>query len=92
MLDHYGRCQAQHRRLTEVSNSLGSAICVVLNNHLMSVVALRALKHAEVEPHHACRHDASEHHMSMALWAGRAMDVNVDVFGQRMGFGHDEIP
>ena len=54
----------------------------------MNVVALRALKGAEVEPH-ACRHDASEHHMSIALSADRAMDVNVDVFGQGMGFWHD---
>jgi hypothetical protein len=27
--------------------------------------------------------------MSIALWAGRAMDVNADVFGQGMGFWHD---
>jgi hypothetical protein len=54
----------------------------------MSVVALRTLKGAEVEPH-ACRHDASEHHMSLALWAGGAVDEGADVFGQEMGFWHD---
>jgi hypothetical protein len=54
----------------------------------MNVVARWALKDAEIEPH-ACRHDASEHHMSIALSADRAMDVNVDVFGQGMGFWHD---
>jgi hypothetical protein len=54
----------------------------------MNVVAFRALKGAEVEPH-ACRHDASEHHTSIALSEDRAMDVNVDVFGQGMGFWHD---
>jgi hypothetical protein len=65
-----------------------STECVVINDHLMSVVALRTLKGAEAEPH-ACRHDASDHHVSLALWAGRAVDENADVFGQGMGFWHD---
>ena len=54
----------------------------------MNVVALRALEHVEVETH-ACGHDASEHHVSMALWASGAMDVNVDVVRQQIGFLHD---
>jgi hypothetical protein len=54
----------------------------------MRVVAFRTLKGAEAKPH-ACRHDASDHHVSLALWAGRAVLVNVDVFGQGMGFWHD---
>jgi hypothetical protein len=54
----------------------------------VNVVALWAFKGVEVEPH-ACRHDASEHHMSIALSADRAVDVNADVFGQGMGFWHD---
>jgi hypothetical protein len=54
----------------------------------MSTVAFGTLKGAQVEPH-ACRRDASEHHMSLALWAGGAVDENADVFGQEMGFWHD---
>jgi hypothetical protein len=54
----------------------------------MSVVALGTFKGAEVKTH-ACRHDASEHHVSLALWAGGAMDESADVFGQGMGFWHD---
>jgi hypothetical protein len=54
----------------------------------VNVVALRALKRAEVETH-ACRHDAGKHHVGMALWASRAMDLSVDVIGQEIGFLHD---
>jgi hypothetical protein len=54
----------------------------------MNVVALRALKRAQVETH-ALRHDASEHHVSMALWTGGALDVDVDAFGQGMRLWHD---
>ena len=35
------------------------------------------------------RRDASEHHLSMAFWAGGALDVYVDAFGQGMGLRHD---
>ena len=54
----------------------------------MNVVALRALKRADIETH-TCRHDASEHHVSAALWASRATDVKVDVVRQEIGFLHD---
>ena len=50
--------------------------------------AVRALKGLEVETH-ACGHDASEHHVSIALPARRAMDVKVDVVRQEIGFLHD---
>jgi hypothetical protein len=62
--------------------------CIGLNHHLVNVVAFGALKRAEVETH-ACGHDASEHHVSTALWASGAMDVSVDVVGQEIGFLHD---
>jgi hypothetical protein len=54
----------------------------------VKVIALGALKRAEVETH-AHGHDASEHHMSMALWTGGALDMNVDVVGQGMRLWHD---
>ena len=54
----------------------------------MNVVALRALKRADIETH-TCRHDASEHHVSAALWASRATDVKADVVRQEIGFLHD---
>jgi hypothetical protein len=38
---------------------------------------------------HTRRHDASEHHVSVALWASRAMDLEVDVVWQEIGFLHD---
>jgi hypothetical protein len=34
-------------------------------------------------------HDASEHHVSMTLGAGGAMDVSVDLFGLGTKFCHD---
>jgi hypothetical protein len=40
--------------------------CIGLNQHLVNVVALGALKHVQIEPQ-ASGHDASEHHASMAL-------------------------
>jgi hypothetical protein len=52
------------------------------------MIAPGALKRAEVEPH-ACGHDASEHHVGVALWAGGAMGINVDGIGQGTGFRHD---
>jgi hypothetical protein len=54
----------------------------------VNVVALGALKHAESETH-ACRHDASKHHVTMALGASGVMDVIVDVFGPGTKFRHD---
>lgn len=54
----------------------------------MNVFALRALKRADIETH-TRRHDPSEHHVSVAPWAGRAMDVKVDVVRQEIGFLHD---
>ena len=62
--------------------------CIGLNHHLVNLVALRALKRADVETH-TCRHDASEHHVSVALWASRTMEVKVDVGRQEIGFLHD---
>ena len=49
---------------------------------------LGALERAEVETH-AVRHDAGEHHLSTASWAGGALDVYVDAFGQEVGLWHD---
>jgi hypothetical protein len=54
----------------------------------VNVFALGTLEHAEVETH-AVRHDASEHHLITASWAGGALDVYVDAFGQGMGLRHD---
>jgi hypothetical protein len=54
----------------------------------MNVLALTALKRVEIETH-ALRHDASEHHVAMALWTSGTMNVDVDVFGQGMRFWHD---
>ena len=65
--------------------------CISLNHHLVNVVALRALKRAEVETH-TCGHDASEQHASMALWASGAMDLDVDIVRQEIGFSHDAFP
>jgi len=53
----------------------------------MNVVAFGALKDVEVETQ-ACRHDTSEHHVSLAPWAGGALDLNVDVVGQGVRFRH----
>jgi hypothetical protein len=69
-------------------HSSGSSECAGLDYHLLNVFALGTLEHAEVETH-AMRHDAREHHMSTASWADGALDVNVDAFGQEMGFWHD---
>jgi hypothetical protein len=57
----------------------------------VNVIALRALEGAEVETN-AGGHDASEHHPSMALWAGRALDSNIDMVRQEIGFLHDAFP
>jgi hypothetical protein len=55
----------------------------------VDVLALRALKRADIETH-TCRHDPNEHHVIAALWASRAMDVKVDVVRQEIGFLHDD--
>jgi hypothetical protein len=62
--------------------------CLVGDHHFVNVVAFGALKGAEVEAR-ACGHDAGEHHVSLALCTSRAMDLNVDVVGQRTRFWHD---
>src|ERR1700694_4671881 len=65
--------------------------CIGLNHQLVNVVALGALKRAEIETH-TYRPDASEHHVSLALWAGGTIDLQVDVFRQKIGFLHDVFP
>jgi hypothetical protein len=65
--------------------------CIGLNHHLVKEITLRALKRADIETH-TCRHDASEYHVSAALWASRAMDVEIDVVRQEIGFLHDAFP
>jgi hypothetical protein len=54
----------------------------------VNVVAFGALKPAEVESG-ACGRDASKHHVSMALWAFGAVDLNVEMGKQGMRFWHD---
>ena len=53
----------------------------------MKEITLRALKRAYIEAY-TCRHDASEYHVSAALWASRAMNVEIDVVRQEIGFLH----
>jgi hypothetical protein len=62
--------------------------CIGLNHHLAQVAALKALERADIETH-TCRHDASEHHVSAALWASGAMDVEIGVVRQEIGCLHD---
>jgi len=54
----------------------------------VNVIALWALECAEIKTH-TCWHDAGEHHVSIALRAGRPLKLNVDVFRQEIGFLHD---
>jgi hypothetical protein len=54
----------------------------------VNVIAFGAFERAEIETH-ARRHDAREHHVSMAPWAGGALDLSVDVVGHGIGFCHD---
>ena len=61
------------------------------DHHLVNVIALRALKRAEVETR-ACGRDASEHHVSMADRAIGAIDLNVEMGEQGMRFRHDASP
>jgi hypothetical protein len=65
--------------------------CIGLNYHLVKEIALRALKRADIETQ-TRRHDASEYHVCAALWASRAMDVEIDVVRQKIGFLHDDFP
>jgi hypothetical protein len=58
------------------------------DHYLVNLIALRALKRAEVETQ-TRGHDASEHHMSAALWANRAFNLNVDTVRQGMRFWHN---
>jgi hypothetical protein len=46
------------------------------DHHLVSVVAVGALEDPEVETY-AYGHDASEHHVSVTLGAGGALDLNL---------------
>jgi hypothetical protein len=62
--------------------------CIGLDHHLFNVITLGAFKGADVETH-TCRRDASDHHVSAAIWAGRTMEVKVDTFRQEIGFLHD---
>jgi hypothetical protein len=62
--------------------------CIGLDDHLVKEVTRTALERADIETH-PCRHDASERHVSLALWASRAMGVEADVVGQEIGFLHD---
>jgi hypothetical protein len=61
------------------------------DQHLMNVIALRALKGAEVETN-TCGRDASEHHAGMASRAGGALDANIDMVRQEIAFLHDASP
>jgi hypothetical protein len=62
--------------------------CIGLNHHLFKEIARGALKRADIETH-SCRRDASEYHVSTALWASRAMEVEIDLVRQEIGFLHD---
>jgi hypothetical protein len=62
--------------------------CIGLNHHLVNLITLTSLERANIETH-TCRHNASEYHVSAALWASRAMDVEVDVVRQEMAFLHN---
>jgi hypothetical protein len=65
-----------------------SSECFGGDHHLVNVIALRALKGAEVVPN-SCGHNASEHHASMAHWAGGTLDSSIDMVRQKIGFLHD---
>jgi hypothetical protein len=57
----------------------------------VKVIAAGTLKCAAVEAR-ARGHDASEHHLSMALWASGAVGVNVDLMRQGAAIRHDASP
>jgi hypothetical protein len=65
--------------------------CIGPNHHLVKEITPRALKRADIETH-TCRHDASEYHVSAAFWASRAMDMEIDVVRQEIGFLHIDFP
>jgi hypothetical protein len=67
--------------------TLWSTECIGLCDHIMNVIAVGALERAEVETH-ACWHDVNLHHVSMALWAGTPLNLNVDMAGRRTDFWH----
>jgi hypothetical protein len=54
-------------------------------------ITLRALKRADIETH-TRGPDASQHQVNAALWTSRAMEVEVDVVRQEIGFLHDAFP
>jgi hypothetical protein len=95
-MDYHACCQAEHCGLADqIAGALprlpGRKRCtegIGLDHYLVNVVALGALKRAEVETQ-ACGHDASEHHVSMALGASRAMNEGGDVVEPRTKFWHD---
>ena len=57
----------------------------------MNVIAPGTFKGVEFETH-AGGHDAGEHHVSLAFWARRAMDVKVEMVRQQTGFLHGAFP
>jgi hypothetical protein len=69
----------------------GLTECIGPNHHLVKEITPGALKRADIETH-TCRHDAGEYHVSAALWASRAMDVEIDVVRQEIGFLHNDFP
>lgn len=62
--------------------------CIGLNHQFVNMVALRALERAEIDTH-THRPDASEQHVSSALRTSGAIDLQVDVVRQEIGFLHD---
>jgi hypothetical protein len=62
--------------------------CIGLNHQFVNMVTPGALKRAEIDTH-THRPDASKQHVSSALWTRGAIDLQVDVVGQKIGFLHD---
>jgi len=59
-----------------------------LNQHLVNEVTTMALKRTNIETH-ACGRETSEYHVSAALSASTAMDVEIDLVRQEIRFLHD---
>jgi hypothetical protein len=66
----------------------GLSECIGLNQHLMNEITTMALKRANIETY-SFRRDANEYHVSTALSASRAMDVEIDFVRQEIRFLHD---
>jgi hypothetical protein len=64
------------------------AECFGSDHYDVNVIALWALERAKIKTH-TCGHDAGKHHVSIARRAGRALKLNVDVLGQKIGVLHD---